>query len=142
VTHAAEDGTCTSLLAYSGHASCPASPGKRGSVPSPRPLAGTARPGTAQVFRFAADLAWRRQGAEVQVLEGNLRRVIGAEASGGELGALSRQAMRWYARYWLEAFRLPVDRLVGVPADQRGPVTVRYREAAGRVAGPGLREAA
>ena len=145
MTHAAEDGTCTSLLAYSGHASCPASPGKRGSVPSPRPLAGTARPGTAQVFRFAADLAWRRQGAEVQVLEGNLRRVIGAEASGGELRALSRQAMRWYARYWLEAFRLPVvpvDRLVGVPVDQRGPVTVRDCEAAGRVAGPGLREAA
>ena len=103
----------------SGHASCPASPGKRGSVPSPRPLAGTARPGTAQVFRFAADLAWR-QGAEVQVLEGNLRRVIGAEASGGKLRARSRQAMRWYARYWLEAFRLPVDRLVGVPVGQRG----------------------
>jgi len=45
---------------------------------------------------------------------------IGAEASGGELRALSRQAMRSYARYWLEAFRLPVvpvDRLVGVPVD-------------------------
>jgi hypothetical protein len=96
-------------------------------------------------FRFAAGLAWRRQGAEVQVLEGNLRRVIGAEASGGELRALSRPAMRSYARYWLEAFRLPVvpvDRLVGVPVDQRGPVVARYREAAGRVAGPGLREAA
>ena len=109
----------------------------RGSVPSPRPLAGTARPGTAQAFRFAADLAWRRPGAGVQVLEGNLRRVIGAEASGGEL--------RSYARYWLEAFRLPVvpvDRLVGVPVDQRGPVIARYREAAGRVVGPGLREAA
>jgi KDO2-lipid IV(A) lauroyltransferase len=117
----------------------------RGSVPSPRPLADTARPGTAQVFRFAADLAWRRQGAEVQVLEGNLRRVIGAEASGGELRALSRPAMRSYARYWLEAFRLPVvpvDRLVGVPVDQRGPVIDRYGDAAGRVAGPGLREAA
>ena len=135
VTHAVADGTCTSLLAYSGHASCPASPGMRGSVPSPRPLAGTARPGTAQVFRFAAGLAWRRQGAGVQVLEGNLRRVMGAEASGGELRALSRQAMRWYARYWLEAFRVPVvpvDLLVGVPVDQRGPVIARYREAAGR----------
>jgi hypothetical protein len=29
--------------------------------------------------------------------------VIGAQASGGELRALSRQAMRSYARYWLEA---------------------------------------
>ena len=96
-------------------------------------------------FRCAADRAWRRRGTGVRVLEGNLRRVIGAQASGGELRALSRQAMRWYARYWLEAFRLPVvpvDRLVGVPVDQRGPVIARYREAAGRVAGPGLREAA
>jgi len=54
--------------------------------------------------------------APVQVLEGNLRRVIGSQAPGGELRALSRQAMRSYARYWLEAFRLPVtpvDRLIG-----------------------------
>ena len=67
-------------------------------------------------FRFAADLAWRRQGPGVQVLEGNLRRVIGSQAPGGELRALSRQAMRSYARYWLEAFRLPVTpagRLIG-----------------------------
>ena len=67
-------------------------------------------------FRFAADLAWRRQGPGVQVLEGNLRRVIGSQAPGGELRALSRQAMRSYARYWLEAFRLPVmpaGRLIG-----------------------------
>ncbi|HEV8279988.1 MAG TPA: phosphatidylinositol mannoside acyltransferase [Streptosporangiaceae bacterium] len=59
-------------------------------------------------FRFSADLAWRRQGPGVQVLEGNLRRVIGSEAPDGQLRALSRQAMRSYGRYWLEAFRLPV----------------------------------
>ena len=67
-------------------------------------------------FRFFADLAWRRQGPGVRVLEGNLRRVIGSEAPGGQLRALSKEAMRSYARYWLEAFRLPVmpaDRLVG-----------------------------
>jgi lauroyl/myristoyl acyltransferase len=67
-------------------------------------------------FRFFADLAWRRQGPGVHVLEGNLRRVIGKEAPGGQLRALSKEAMRSYARYWLEAFRLPVmpvDRLVG-----------------------------
>jgi KDO2-lipid IV(A) lauroyltransferase len=66
-------------------------------------------------FRFAADIAWRRQGPRVQVLEGNLRRVIGAAAPGGDLRAVSRAAMRSYARYWLEVFRLPampVDRLV------------------------------
>jgi lauroyl/myristoyl acyltransferase len=59
-------------------------------------------------FRCAADRAWRRRGTGVRVLEGNLRRVIGAQASDSELRALSRQAMRSYARYWLEAFRLPV----------------------------------
>jgi lauroyl/myristoyl acyltransferase len=73
-----------------------------------------------RAFRFFADLAWRRQGPGVQVLEGNLRRVIGSEAPGGQLRALSRQAMRSYARYWLEAFRLPVmsaDRLVAGTRD-------------------------
>jgi phosphatidylinositol dimannoside acyltransferase len=67
-------------------------------------------------FRFFADLAWRGQGPGVRVLEANLRRVIGAEVPAGQLRGLSRQAMRSYARYWLEAFRLPVmpaDRLVG-----------------------------
>jgi phosphatidylinositol dimannoside acyltransferase len=60
------------------------------------------------VFMFAADIAWRRQGPRVQVLEGNLRRVIGPEATGKQLRALSREGMRAYARYWLEVFRLPV----------------------------------
>jgi phosphatidylinositol dimannoside acyltransferase len=61
-----------------------------------------------RAFRFSADLAWRRQGPGVRVLEGNLLRVIGNQAAGGQLRALSREAMRSYARYWLEAFRLPV----------------------------------
>jgi phosphatidylinositol dimannoside acyltransferase len=60
------------------------------------------------VFMFAADIAWRRQGPGVQVLEGNLRRVIGPDADGKQLRALSREGMRSYARYWLEVFRLPV----------------------------------
>lgn len=59
-------------------------------------------------FMAVADIGWRRQGPGVQVLEGNLRRVIGPEATGKELRALSREAMRSYARYWLEVFRLPV----------------------------------
>jgi phosphatidylinositol dimannoside acyltransferase len=63
---------------------------------------------TQGAFRLFADLAWRRQGPGVLVLEGNLRRVIGVEASDGQLRGLSRQAMRSYARYWLETFRLPV----------------------------------
>ena len=65
-------------------------------------------------FRLCADFAWWRRGPKVQVLEGNLRRVIGSQAPCGQLRGLSRQAMRSYARYWLEAFRLQVmsaDRL-------------------------------
>src|ERR1017187_1397102 len=61
-----------------------------------------------RAFDFAGEIAWRRQGPGVQVLEGNLRRVLGPGASGAELRALSRESMRSYARYWLEVFRLPV----------------------------------
>jgi phosphatidylinositol dimannoside acyltransferase len=60
------------------------------------------------VFQQAGEIAWRRQGHGVQVLEANLRRVIGPEASGKELRALSRAGMSSYARYWFEVFRLPV----------------------------------
>ena len=59
-------------------------------------------------FQQAGDLAWRRQGPGVQLLEANLRRVIGPEPSGKELRALSRAGMHSYARYWFEVFRLPV----------------------------------
>jgi KDO2-lipid IV(A) lauroyltransferase len=62
----------------------------------------------ASAFRAGADIAWRRQGPHVQVLEGNLRRVLGPDATGAELRALSRESMRSYARYWLEVFRMPV----------------------------------
>jgi lauroyl/myristoyl acyltransferase len=68
------------------------------------------------VFLAAADLAWRRQGPGVQRLEANLRRVIGTDADGQELRAVSRENLRSYARYWLETFRLqviPPERIVG-----------------------------
>jgi phosphatidylinositol dimannoside acyltransferase len=61
-----------------------------------------------RVFAKAGEIAWRRQGPGVQVLEANLRRVIGPEPSGKELRVLSRAAMDSYARYWFEVFRLPV----------------------------------
>ena len=67
----------------------------------PEPLAKRA-------FETAADIAWRRQGPQIQVLEANLRRVLGPDADGGQVRAVSRESMRSYARYWLEAFRLPV----------------------------------
>ena len=59
-------------------------------------------------FEFFADIAWRRQGPGVQVLEGNLWRVLGPDATAAQVRALSRESMRSYARYWLEVFRLPV----------------------------------
>jgi phosphatidylinositol dimannoside acyltransferase len=68
-----------------------------------------------RVFRSFADIAWRRQGPRVQVLEANLVRVLGPEADGAAVRAASREVMRRYARYWLEIFRLPVmpvERLV------------------------------
>ena len=72
------------------------------------------------IFTEVADIAWRRQGPKVQVLEANLRRVLSwkygtPEVDGQELRALSRLALQSYARYWLEVFRLPVtpiERLV------------------------------
>lgn len=68
------------------------------------------------LFNLGADIAWRRQGAGVQVLEGNLLRVLrsGADRPPGDLGevdgkelrTLSRAVMRSYARYYMETFRL------------------------------------
>jgi KDO2-lipid IV(A) lauroyltransferase len=59
-------------------------------------------------FAVGADIAWRRQGHSVQVLEGNLLRVLGLDADGKELRRLSREVMRSYARYYLEVFRIQV----------------------------------
>ena len=82
------------------------------------------------LFEFGADVAWRRQGPGVRVLEGNLVRVLQTDsaspastaispgdasrpgpyplADGAELRALSRAVMRSYARYYLETFRLQI----------------------------------
>jgi lauroyl/myristoyl acyltransferase len=62
----------------------------------------------AEAFRFFGDVAWRHQGPSVRVLEGNLSRVLGPEATGADIRAVSRESMQSYARYWLEIFRLPV----------------------------------
>ena len=76
------------------------------------------------LFMAGADIAWRRQGHGVQVLEGNLIRVIRTDAAdsladhnvdGKELRTLSRKVLRSYARYYMEAFRLqtiPTQRIL------------------------------
>ncbi|MCW2621902.1 MAG: lipid biosynthesis acyltransferase [Frankiales bacterium] len=58
------------------------------------------------LFAAGADLAARRRGKGVLRLEANLARVVPG-ATGTELRELTRQALRSYARYWCEVFRLP-----------------------------------
>jgi KDO2-lipid IV(A) lauroyltransferase len=64
-----------------------------------------------RLFDLGADLAYRKRGKGVRRLAANLARVVPAE----DLERVTRQGVRSYARYWLEAFRLPVigrDRLL------------------------------
>jgi KDO2-lipid IV(A) lauroyltransferase len=58
-------------------------------------------------FRFGADRAVRRGGGGVDRLARNLRQVVGPAMPDAEFAVLLRDAMRSYARYWLESFRLP-----------------------------------
>jgi phosphatidylinositol dimannoside acyltransferase len=112
-------------------------------------------------FSEVADIAWRRQGPKVQVLEANLRRVLsyspgrpvvdgpvvdgpvvdgpvvdGPVVDGKELRALSRAALHSYARYWLEVFRLPtipIERIVsGMHIDPEGEAAMFACLKAGR----------
>jgi lauroyl/myristoyl acyltransferase len=57
-----------------------------------------------RLFDAGADLAARRGGKGVDRLRRNLSRV----APDADLDALTRAALRSYARYWREVFRLPV----------------------------------
>ena len=61
----------------------------------------------ARLFRAVADGAVRRDGRGVRHLAENLRVVVGPDLPDDEFALLLRDAMRSYARYWLEAFRLP-----------------------------------
>jgi phosphatidylinositol dimannoside acyltransferase len=84
-----------------------------------------------KLFTLGADIAWRRQGKGVQVLEGNLLRVLGRDTDGAELRAMSREVMRSYARYYMETFRIqaiPLERvLAGMHNDSPNvPLTMEY----------------
>jgi phosphatidylinositol dimannoside acyltransferase len=59
------------------------------------------------LFRTVADRAARKRGPGTQRLARNLRRVVGSEVPDAELDDLVREGLRSYARYWLDAFRLP-----------------------------------
>jgi KDO2-lipid IV(A) lauroyltransferase len=61
---------------------------------------------TSTAFALGADFAARRRGDGVRQLRRNLARVV-PRAGESELDELTRHAMRSYARYWHEMFRLP-----------------------------------
>jgi lauroyl/myristoyl acyltransferase len=61
------------------------------------------------VFDAGADRAARGGGAGVRRLARNLRQVVGDDLPQQQFDALLRRAVRSYARYWMEAFRLPAQ---------------------------------
>ncbi|WP_448623755.1 phosphatidylinositol mannoside acyltransferase [Geodermatophilus sp. URMC 64] len=60
-----------------------------------------------RAFGVAADWAARRDGPGTRQLRANLRVATGGRLGERELDDLTRRALRSYARYWCEAFRLP-----------------------------------
>src|SRR5690242_7185666 len=64
-------------------------------------------PVAAAMFRAGAGRAAARRGAGVTRLATSLRAAVGGSMPDDEFDLLLRDAMRSYARYWLEAFRLP-----------------------------------
>jgi phosphatidylinositol dimannoside acyltransferase len=61
----------------------------------------------AAAFQAGADRAARKRGPGARRLAANLRQVVGPEMPQDQFDTLVRDALRSYARYWLEAFRLP-----------------------------------
>lgn len=60
-----------------------------------------------RTFRAAADVAAVRNGGSTRQLRRNLRRVVGPGPSERDMDEIVGAALRSYARYWLETFRLP-----------------------------------
>jgi lauroyl/myristoyl acyltransferase len=65
------------------------------------------RPAARALFNAAADRGFKGNGPGTQRLRRNLRHVVGPQMPDAELENLVRAGLRSYARYWLEAFRLP-----------------------------------
>jgi KDO2-lipid IV(A) lauroyltransferase len=92
---------------------------------------------TRPVFRGAADLAARRDGAGIRQLRQNLARVV-PDADEAELTELVRAGMRSYARYWREAFQLPAMDAAEVAAEIDDCVTGREHLENALAAGKGV----
>ncbi|MGK5443686.1 phosphatidylinositol mannoside acyltransferase [Micromonospora sp. URMC 105] len=94
------------------------------------------RPVVAAAFRAGADRAHRAGGGGTARLRANLRRVVGPDLPEAELDALVRRALRSYARYWMEAFRLPAlsrtEILAGFRLDPAGAQRLADDVATGR----------
>ncbi|WP_025274332.1 phosphatidylinositol mannoside acyltransferase [Haloglycomyces albus] len=86
-----------------------------------------------RLFRYGADRSFRRGGPRVDQLRRNLERVTGTDVD----DAMLRTALRSYARYWKEAFRLPSmsDRAFAAAFEMNGfePVAERARQGMGSI---------
>jgi lauroyl/myristoyl acyltransferase len=91
-----------------------------------------------RAFRRAADAAAVRNGGGTRRLRANLRRVVGPGPSEREMDALVGAALRSYARYWLETFRLPAMDLTAVADDTDTHMTGSEHIAAGLERGKGV----
>lgn len=64
-------------------------------------------PAARALFNAGADRAAKANGPSAQRLRRNLRMVVGPDLPEAGLDELVRAGLRSYARYWMEAFRLP-----------------------------------
>ena len=96
------------------------------------------QPVARRAFIAAADAAAVRNGAGTQQLRRNLRRVVGPEVGEQRMDALVGDALRSYARYWLETFRLPGMDLDDVAAQLDAHMTGGEHIDAGLAAGRGV----
>lgn len=91
-----------------------------------------------RAFRRAADAAAVRNGGGTRQLRANLRRVVGPGPSEREMDELVGAALRSYARYWLETFRLPTMDLAAVADDAERNMTGKEHIVAGLERGKGV----
>ncbi|MCA0143486.1 phosphatidylinositol mannoside acyltransferase [Blastococcus sp. LR1] len=89
-----------------------------------------------RLFDRAGNWAAGREGTGVRRLRANLRVVTGGTLTEAELDELTHRAMRSYARYWQEAFRLPTLGVERILAGTTVP-GIEHLEAA-RAAGRGV----
>jgi KDO2-lipid IV(A) lauroyltransferase len=91
-----------------------------------------------RAFRAVADAATVRNGRGTRQLRRNLRRVVGPAMSELRMDALVHDALRSYARYWLETFTLEtIDHRVVIDSFERHKTGIEHLDA-GLAAGRGV----